>query len=169
MRVRAHLKAIGLLPGVVTLVVPVAIVSITGAVSPGWGLAVPLSVVAVLLGGGFIALGLTLMYRTISLFATVGQGTLAPWNPTRKLVVQGPYRYLRHPMISGVLSILLGEAALLGSLPILIWFLVFLAGNAIYLPRVEERGLARRFGEDYLDYKRHVPRWIPRLKPWTPG
>ena len=70
------------------------------------------------------------MQRTISLFARVGQGTLAPWDPTQRLVVLGPYRHVRNPMISGVLAILLGEAALLGSPPLLVWFGAFFAVNA---------------------------------------
>jgi protein-S-isoprenylcysteine O-methyltransferase Ste14 len=109
------------------------------------------------------------MYRTITLFASVGRGTLAPWDPTRRLVVRGPYRHVRNPMISGVLSILLGEAALLGSFPLLAWFGVFFAANAIYMPLVEEPGLERRFGDDYRTYKRNVPRWVPRRKPWAAG
>jgi protein-S-isoprenylcysteine O-methyltransferase Ste14 len=158
-----------LAPGVVTLVVPAVILYLTGAIDFGWGLPPPTSWLLPLLGCALIGLGLLIMYKTISLFASVGEGTLAPWDPPRKLVVRGIYRYVRNPMISGVLSILLGEAAIFGSLALLVWFLVFFAFQAIYMPLVEERGLARRFGEDYLVYKRNVPRWIPRLTPWVPG
>ncbi len=168
MRIRRHLGPIGLAPGVVTLVVPAVILYLTGAVDFGWGLPPP-SWLLPLLGCALIGLGLLIMYKTISLFASVGEGTLAPWDPPRKLVVRGIYRYVRNPMISGVLSILLGEAALFGSLALLVWFLVFFAFQALYTPLIEERGLARRFGEDYLVYKRNVPRWIPRLTPWVPG
>ncbi len=83
------------------------------------------------------------------------------------LVVRGPYRYVRNPMISGVLAILLGEALILGSLPLIYWFPLFFLLNAIYIPLIEERDLARRFGDDYLNYKINVPRWIHRLKPWN--
>jgi protein-S-isoprenylcysteine O-methyltransferase Ste14 len=69
-------------------------------------------------------------------------------------------------MISGVLLLLLGEATLLGSWPILVWFGGVLAVNAIYLPLVEERGLLSRFGADYERYRANVPRWLPRLRPW---
>ena len=71
-------------------------------------------------------------------------------------------------MISGVLAILFGEAVLAASLPIACWFLIFLTVNAIYIPLFEEPGLLKRFGEDYEEYRRNVPRWIPRLKAWTP-
>jgi protein-S-isoprenylcysteine O-methyltransferase Ste14 len=43
---------------------------------------------------------------------------------------------------------------------------IFAATNAIYFPLVEEPGLGRRFGRDYEEYRRHVPRWVPRLRPW---
>ena len=72
-----HLRVIGLAPGVVTLVIPAAIIYLTGAVNIGWGLSPPLNWLPPLLGCLLIGLGLLLMYQTISLFASVGEGTLA--------------------------------------------------------------------------------------------
>ena len=69
-------------------------------------------------------------------------------------------------MISGVLLVLLAEALLFQSWPITAWMILFFAGNAIYFPLVEEKGLEKRFGDEYLKYKARVPRWIPRLRPW---
>lgn len=86
--------------------------------------------------------------------------------PTQKLVVRGVYQHVRNPMITGVCCILLGEAIFFGSLWLLGWFGIVVAVNMIYIPLAEERGLAKRFGDDYLLYKRNVPRWIPRLTPW---
>jgi protein-S-isoprenylcysteine O-methyltransferase Ste14 len=155
-----HVAAGVLCPGVVTLLVPALIVWSTGAGIARLGL----------LGSALIAAGLLLVVSTIRLFATVGRGTLAPWDATTRLVVRGPYRYVRNPMISGVLLILLGEAALFASPALLAWFGVVLAVNAVYMPLVEEPGLQRRFGEEYERYRAHVPRWIPRLRPWDePG
>jgi protein-S-isoprenylcysteine O-methyltransferase Ste14 len=152
-----HLAAVLLLPGVVTIGVPASIVWQTDArLRPPAVIGIPL-----------IAAGVLLVTTTVTLFAKVGRGTLAPWDPTSKLVVQGPYRYVRNPMISGVLFILLGEAACFASLPLLIWFAAVFGVNAVYLPLVEERGLRRRFGADYEAYRAHVPGWIPRLRPWT--
>jgi protein-S-isoprenylcysteine O-methyltransferase Ste14 len=105
---------------------------------------------------------------TVSLLERIGKGTLAPWDPTSRLVVSGPYRYVRNPMISGVLAVILGEAALFGSLPLLVWFGVVFAVNAVYFPLVEEPGLRRRFGEEYDAYRANVPRWLPRLRAWEP-
>jgi protein-S-isoprenylcysteine O-methyltransferase Ste14 len=118
------------------------------------------------IGIAFIALGLSLMAATIRLFGTVGQGTLAPWNPPQRLVVDGVYRHVRNPMISGVVLVLLGESALTASRPILCWSLFFASMVAVAIPAIEEPGLVRRFGENYLAYKRNVPRWIPRRVPW---
>src|SRR5437879_1577441 len=103
------------------VVVPTLIVWRDG-VDIGWGLPTPADVIPPPLGLALIGAGLTLMVRTISLLATVGKGTLAPWDPTRRLVVRGPYRRVRNPMISGVMAVLLGEAALLGSPSLLLWF-----------------------------------------------
>jgi protein-S-isoprenylcysteine O-methyltransferase Ste14 len=113
-----------------------------------------------------LCLGLVLMTATIRMFATVGKGTLAPWEPPQRLVVRGIYRHVRNPMISGVLFVLLGESVLTASLPVFQWFLVVGVINAVYIPLSEEPGLVNRFGEEYLTYKRNVPRWIPRLTPW---
>ncbi|HSE81994.1 MAG TPA: isoprenylcysteine carboxylmethyltransferase family protein [Gaiellaceae bacterium] len=118
-------------------------------------------------GAVLTALGLALLAWTLALFAKVGRGTLAPWDPTRRLVVAGPYRHVRNPMISGVLAVLLGESAVFASLPLLLWFAAVLAVNAVYFPLVEEPGLRRRFGAKYERYRASVPRWIPRFRPWN--
>lgn len=115
-----------------------------------------------------IAFGLFLFAASLRRFVTEGEGTLAPWDPPRRLVVRGPYRYVRNPMISGVLFILFGEALLLLSQPHLVWALIFLGMNVVVIPLVEEPGLRRRFGDSYSEYCRHVPRLFPRLRPWVP-
>jgi protein-S-isoprenylcysteine O-methyltransferase Ste14 len=154
-----HLRAVGLLPVMATIVVPALILWGTEA-QVGWG-ALP--------GAMLIGAGLLLVVRTVALFARVGEGTLAPWDPTARLVVVGPYRHVRNPMISGVALILLGAAAVFGSLPLALWFAAFALVNAVYMPLVEEPGLRRRFGEQYERYRANVPRWLPRLRPWQPG
>lgn len=113
--------------------------------------------------------GLFILYITIGKFAKEGEGTLSPLHPTRKLVVSGIYCHVRNPMIIGVLLILLGESLVLPSLSILILCLFFLLGNHLYFMKSEEPGLVARFGEEYLEYKKNVPRWIPRRTPWVPA
>jgi protein-S-isoprenylcysteine O-methyltransferase Ste14 len=163
-----QLLSVILLPGTVTILVPAAIIASGGETRTGWGLPAPFNLLPTGAGLLLIGLGLALMYQTIALFGTRGQGTLAPWDPPRRLVVRGIYRYVRNPMISGVFCILLGESILLGSRPLLYWWLIVVVVNLTYIPLLEEPGLARRFGADYQLYRQHVPRWVPRLSPWQP-
>lgn len=163
-----HARAIMLLPGTVIVVVPALIVIAGGGPSIGWGLDGVLAGLVALVGLTLIAAGLALWVWTLRLFASIGKGTLASWDPTRRLVVQGPYCRVRNPMITGVLAILIGEAALLGSRALLIWCAAFFAIYRTYCVRYEEPGLERRFGEEYRAYRRSVPRWIPRRTPSTP-
>jgi protein-S-isoprenylcysteine O-methyltransferase Ste14 len=157
-----QLRAIVPLPGMAVVVVPAAVLLIGAGPDVGWGADWPLAFLPVLLGLALFAFGLTLFVRTVTLFARVGEGTLAPWDPPQRFVAEGPYRRWRHPMITGVLFMLLGEAAVFGSLSLLLWAGIFLAVNAVYLPLVEEPRLVRRFGREYEDYMRRVPRWLPR-------
>lgn len=158
MSLRRQLLAIVALPVVVAGIVPAVIAWRGGATVAGWAF--------VASGALLLAAGIGLVAWTVSLFGRIGRGTLAPWDPTTRLVVVGPYRHVRNPMISGVVAVLLGEAAIVGSLPLLAWALGVFAVNAVYLPLVEEPGLRRRFGEEYDRYRETVPRWLPRLRPW---
>ena len=112
--------------------------------------------------------GLGLAIWTSKLFLKFGNGTPAPWDPPQQLVIRGPYRHVRNPMITGVLLMLLAEAMLFQSWPLVLWMGIFFVGNAIYFPLSEEKGLEKRFGDAYRVYKAHVPRWIPRWRPWQP-
>lgn len=113
--------------------------------------------------------GLVIMGVTISAFIRIGNGTLAPWSPTKKLVIAGLYRYVRNPMILGVLTVLLGEATCIWSGALLRWAAIFLAINMIYFIIYEEPVLEHKFGEAYLNYKKNVSRWLPRLTPFDPN
>jgi len=155
-----------LLPGVVIVLVPWLILRRTGSFRPGGLLTAPWNILLMVVGGLFVLAGLTLMISTIALFMRVGRGTLAPRDPTHKLVIGGPYRHVRNPMISGVLAVLLGESLFFASLPLLEFFGFATLLNMIYIPLSEEPGLIKRFGEEYLTYCQHVRRWIPRIKPW---
>lgn len=117
-----------------------------------------------LIGLFVMCAGLYIMTMTISTFIKIGRGTLAPWSPTRKLIVVGMYGHVRNPMIMGVLTVLIGESVAIMSLPIFIWAIIFFIINNIYFFLYEESNLEKKFGDEYREYKRNVPRWIPRLK-----
>ena len=155
------LKTIIILPFNVIIVIPAVVLWLTGYhfIAPA-----PLQVIiwAVLFLGG-VALALW----TMLLFAFVGDGTAAPWNPPKNLVVKGPYRHVRNPMITSVLMMVLANSILLSSWAIFSIFILFFVGNMIYFPLFEEKGLIKRFGQDYILYKNNVPRWLPRLTPWS--
>jgi len=121
-----------------------------------------------ILGLVLLGMGILLFFSTVYLFKTIGRGTLAPWQPTQKLVISGPYRYCRNPMISAVLMILLAETLLFASWNLLIWAIMFFFINSVYFRLIEEPALLRRFGNEYLNYKQNVPRWLARLKPFDP-
>ena len=111
-----------------------------------------------------IGLGAALLTACIVEFAQRGRGTLSPVDPPRQLVVRGLYRYVRNPMYLAVTMILLGEALLLGSSDLVIyWAAFFLAAN-LFIIGYEEPYLRRHFGASYADYTRRVRRWIPRFR-----
>jgi protein-S-isoprenylcysteine O-methyltransferase Ste14 len=161
-----HLLAIAALPFVVAVLIPIWIVRSNG-VRLALGTTMP-HLLTQIAGLGLVLVGLSLFVSSLRRFARDGKGTLAPWDPPRHLVIRGPYRYVRNPMISGVVFVLFGEALVLLSGPHVQWALIFLVINFIYIPLLEEQQLKARFGEEYIEYCRHVPRLLPRLRPWTP-
>lgn len=153
------------LPGMTLVVIPLLLLNITNA---GW-FAYQTSSSGDLrfwFAAAFLGAGLFLAITSVRLLLSVGKGTPAPWDATSKLVVAGPYRYLRNPMITGALSILVAEALYFGSWMIFAWSIFFLFFNLIYLPAVEEKKLEDRHGKKYRDYQENVPRWFPRQRPW---
>ena len=156
------IQAVVLLPGTVLIVVPAVILHCTTGLVP-----IPETDSLQLIAAFVIAIpGAILSGWTMSLFIRFGDGTAAPWDPPQKLVIRGPYRHVRNPMISGVLFMLVAETLAYQSIGLGIWAAVFLVGNSVYFPLVEEPGLRKRFGQDYDRYFENVGRWIPRLTPW---
>jgi protein-S-isoprenylcysteine O-methyltransferase Ste14 len=154
-----HLRDIILLPFTVTMVIPYLLLGNKGQYLP--------HVPSLKIIGWLIAVfGAALFVYTVFLFKLLGQGTLAPWTPTQKLIVDGPYRYCRNPMITGICCMLVGEGLMLYSVSILVWAAAFFLINTVYFIFVEEPGLLQRFGSDYLRYKKNVPRWLPRIRPY---
>ena len=128
---------------------------------PGW-------IVAQVAGALLIGVGVVPVVSVFVQFTRAG-GTPLPLAPTRRLVVSGFNRYVRNPVYLGSLLIFLGEALLFGRLSLLVYALIGWAGAAVFVRCHEEPTLSRRFGAEYEAYRRAVPAWRPRLRPWTPG
>ena len=112
--------------------------------------------------------GLVPLIESFVRFALKGLGTPAPVAPPSRLVVTGFYRHTRNPMYVGLTAIVLGEALLLGSRALLWEAAVMAAGFHLFVLAYEEPVLGSLFGAQYQSYRAHVPRWLPRLFPWTP-
>jgi len=143
------LLAFLLMPGVVAFLVP-ALIASHGTLHFNF------------VGAAVFATGVVVLVWCVVSFYTSGKGTLAPWAPPQRLVVSGLYRFSRNPMYIGVLLILIGWALLFRS-TVLAWYAVAIA-VAFHLRVVfgEEPWLARTHGEEWLNYKRSVPRWLWR-------
>lgn len=161
-----HFLAILLLPFMAVIVVPLWLFNSFANYDSRWVGMTTLAWMGYIAGVLFVWVGFTLFVWCVNLFAIIGQGTLAPWDPTHQLVISGPYRHVRNPMISGVAMMLIGQSLFWGSWVICLWAGIFMLVNHVYFIFSEEPGLEKRFGESYINYRANVPRWIPRLRPW---
>ncbi|HTL71394.1 MAG TPA: isoprenylcysteine carboxylmethyltransferase family protein [Candidatus Eisenbacteria bacterium] len=108
------------------------------------------------------AAGAALYASTLVDFVRTGEGTPAAWDPPRRFVRRGGYRYVRNPMYVGMFLVLAAEAAGLGSSAIAAYLAVLWGSFHLFVVFHEEPTLQRKFGADYETYRRSVPRWLPR-------
>jgi protein-S-isoprenylcysteine O-methyltransferase Ste14 len=120
------------------------------------------------IGIGLMVLGLMPLVASFARFAWDGLGTPAPIAPPSRLVVSGFYRRVRNPMYVALLVILSGEALYFADVRVFYWALIFWAGCHLFVLGYEEPALTRKFGAEYQTYRTNVPRWLPRIVPWTP-
>lgn len=114
-----------------------------------------------------LAYGAYIALRCIFAFAWTGLGTPAPFDPPRTLVIKGFYRYVRNPMYLGAALFIIGETALFGSIRNgLLYVALFMGCLALFVMLYEEPALRSKFGAQYEEYCRNVPRFIPRWRPW---
>ena len=118
------------------------------------------------LGLALIAVGGVALLECFFRFAWTGFGAPVPIAPTRKLIVTGLYRHLRNPMYFGVVTLVLGEALLLGQPSLLAYAAAAWTFYHLFVIGYEEPRLREQFPDDYARYVASVPRWIPRLRPW---
>jgi protein-S-isoprenylcysteine O-methyltransferase Ste14 len=123
--------------------------------------------IAQVVGGLLIVAGLVPAVSAFAEFVKAG-GTPMPLAPTERLVVTGFNRYVRNPMYVGLLGAIIGQALLFGSLGVLLYAVFAWLAPAAFVHWYEEPTLVRKFGAEYEAYRRAVPGWWPRLRPWTP-
>jgi protein-S-isoprenylcysteine O-methyltransferase Ste14 len=147
-----------LVPGCVTLLIPYALVAKEAYRPATW--VTWLAIMPCIMGG------LILLWCARD-FAVVGRGTPAPIDPPKSVVVSGLYRFVRNPMYVGVELVILGEALLSSSARLLGYALLLGICFHLFVVFYEEPTLTKKFGGPYQKYCQAVPRWIPRLTPWS--
>ena len=149
------------MPGVVAGLIPYMITG--GWISQGAALAVQVA------GLALLVVGIGVLAHTVIRFVVEGLGTPFPGAPTKNLVVGGLYRYVRNPMYLAVIAIIVGQAAILGSVSLLVYAAIVWVIVASFVRFYEEPTLSSEYGEQYAAYRRAVRGWLPRATPWTPN
>jgi protein-S-isoprenylcysteine O-methyltransferase Ste14 len=150
-------------PGVVAGLVPWLI--------SGWqvrGPITPLVILRMVLGSVLLVAAVVVLVRAFTRFVTEGSGTPAPVAPPERLVVGGEYRFVRNPMYLALITAVLGQAMIFGSLALLLYAIGLWAITAAFVRFYEEPTLSRRYGDEYERYRQAVRAWLPRLHPWRP-
>ncbi len=164
-RVRRVWAALGSL--IFLLVAPGTIAGLVPWWLTGWAVGeapAPLRVV----GAVLVLVGAAALLHAFGRFVLEGFGTPAPVAPPRRLVIGGLYRYIRNPMYVALVMAIVGQAVLLVQPVLLVWAAITGLAMAGFVYGYEEPTLSDRFGADYDAYRRAVPAWWPRLRPWHP-
>ena len=144
--------------GLLLVFVPDRILAPAGIVRPA--MIGPLQIIAMLVVVG----GAALAIASVLTFALIGKGTPAPFDPPRKLVIAGPYRWVRNPMYIGAGLVLLGAAIFYGSIGLVLYAIIFWSMAHLFVLFYEEPVLRRKFGPDYDAYTATRRRWMPRWR-----
>jgi protein-S-isoprenylcysteine O-methyltransferase Ste14 len=143
--------------GLVLIYMPARLLSWSGIVRPA-AIAVP-QVAGMVIGAAGAAIALWCIFT----FVSIGRGTPAPFDPPRRLVIQGPYRFVRNPMYIGAGLALASAALFYKSLPLLAYAGVFFLVTHLFVVCYEEPALRRTFGQEYEAYCRQARRWWPSM------
>jgi len=143
--------------GLVLIYIPARLLSWSGIVRPATIEVQQVTGIVIGAAGAVVALW------CIFTFAFIGRGTPAPFDPPRRVVIQGPYRFVRNPMYIGAGLALVGAALFYESLPILGYTVVFFLASHLFVVWYEEPTLRRTFGQEYEAYCGQVRRWWPSV------
>lgn len=119
------------------------------------------------LGRVLVLAGAAVLVHAFVAFAWHGRGTPAPSAPTERLVVEGAYRHVRNPMYVAVLAVVLGQVLLFESWGLFAYLVVLGLTVDVFVHTYEEPTLRESYGRSYEEFCANVPRWLPRLTPWT--
>jgi protein-S-isoprenylcysteine O-methyltransferase Ste14 len=117
-------------------------------------------------GVALVGVGGSVITHSFARFAREGLGTPVPAAPPTELVVGGLYRHVRNPMYLALDSLIVGQALLFGRARLVAYAAAVTAATATFVKVYEEPTLAKTFGDQYERYRRNVPGWWPRLRPW---
>jgi len=126
-------------------------------------------IIRVILSLPFFIVGLLFMIWSNLYLFFIGKGgptdgfNIAITPRTKKLVVTGPYRYCRNPMVFGAFCLYFSLGFFMLSLLCLIVLMVFILLIILYLRKTEEKRLVKDFGNEFIEYKRKVPMLFPRI------
>jgi len=143
--------------GVLLVYLPARILAWSGITRPAVLAWPQIAGIAIATAGALVALS------CLWAFAWIGKGTPAPFDPPRRLVVRGPYRFLRNPMYVGAGLAIGGAALFFESIQLLAFVALFLLATHLFVVFYEEPTLRRTFGAEYEAYCRRVHRWWPRV------
>ncbi|MGH3501547.1 MAG: methyltransferase family protein [Nocardioidaceae bacterium] len=120
-------------------------------------------------GAALVGAGAMVLSHSFARFVVDGLGTPVPLAPPRHLVIGGLYRHVRNPMYVALESAILGQALLLGRPVLLLYGAGWVVPAVTFVRLYEEPTLLRTFEAEYERYRRNVPGWLPRLRPWRPA
>jgi protein-S-isoprenylcysteine O-methyltransferase Ste14 len=142
--------------GLVLMYLPARVLSWSGIVRP----AIEAPQIAGMVIG---AAGASVALWCIFTFALIGRGTPMPLDPPRRLVIEGPYRFVRNPMYVGAGLALAGASLFYESWPLLSYTGLFFLATHLFVVWYEEPTLRRTFGPEYEAYRGRVRRWWPSV------
>jgi protein-S-isoprenylcysteine O-methyltransferase Ste14 len=151
-------------------VTPATVAGVVPWLLTRWEVAAPVpgGVPAQITGALLIGAGAAVIANSFVHFAVEGLGTPAPFAPPKHLVVGGLYRYVRNPMYVSIAAAVAGQGLLLGQPKLFVALAIGAVPVVAFVRLYEEPALTRKFGAEYEQYRRNVPRWLPRLTPWRP-
>jgi protein-S-isoprenylcysteine O-methyltransferase Ste14 len=148
-----------------TLFIALLLVFVPQRILAAAGIVWPAHIGAIQIVGALLFIvGMGLALACVVTLALVGRGTPAPFDAPRKLVIVGPYRWVRNPMYIGAGLALLGAAIFYGSIGLALYTVIFWSMAHLFVLIYEEPVLRRQFGADYDAYAATRRRWIPRWR-----